>query len=96
MQSRHRWLVLAAVPLFAIGGVQAHSAGNIHFFGNVVTESCWNETESSEILCQRADRIERHVIVENITTSLASAYATVEKSYLDADKQLTLLRVVYD
>jgi len=36
------------------------------------------------------------VIVENITTSLASAYATVEKSYLDADKQLTLLRVVYD
>ncbi|EMN8585287.1 TPA: hypothetical protein PIP11_004625 [Klebsiella aerogenes] len=96
MHFKKRWLGLAAISLFTIGSVRAHTAGNIQFFGNVVTESCWNETESSEIFCQRADRIERHVIVENITTSLASAYATVEKSYLDADRQLTLLRVVYD
>ncbi len=96
MNCKHEWSGLAVILLLASSGAQALSAGTIQFFGNVVTESCWNETESSEILCQRADRIERHAIVENITTSLAAPHATVEKSYLDEDKQLTLLRVVYD
>jgi type 1 fimbria pilin len=96
MDFKFGYLALAAMSLFASSGAQARPVGTIQFFGNVVTESCWNETESSEIACQRADRIERHVIVENMTTSLAAAHATVEKSYLDEDKQLTLLRVVYD
>lgn len=31
-----------------------------------------------------------------MTTSIASPYAMVEPHYLDEDKQLALLRIIYD
>lgn len=74
----------------------AAAIGNIVFSGSVVEMGCWNETDALEILCHRHDSVERHVIVENLTTPIAQPYASVETYYLDEDKQLTLLRIVYD
>ena len=84
------------VVLFLMGEGAMASSGAIAFSGSVVTMGCWNETEALELLCHRKDSVARHIIVKNITTSIAEPYALAEAEYLDEDKQLTLLRIVYD
>lgn len=84
------------LPLFFIGCALAAFGGQLRFTGSVVMAGCWNEAGTSEILCHRQDGVERHVTVENLIVPMSAPHATIEKSYLDEDKQLTLLRVVYD
>lgn len=92
-----RYVVPTVVmPLFFIGCALAASGGQLRFSGSVVTAGCWNEMGTSDILCHREDRVERHITVENLVVPTTSPHASIEKNYLDEDKQLTLLRVVYD
>ncbi|EDU6915874.1 hypothetical protein CEL78_000479 [Salmonella enterica subsp. enterica serovar Miami] len=94
MHVRHYVVPALWLPLMVIGAAQAGS--QIRFQGTVVEAGCWNETGVLEVRCHRQDGIERHIIVENMTTSIASPYAMVESHYLDEDKQLALLRIIYD
>jgi len=84
------------LPLFLLTGTSAAMMGSIAFSGSVVEMGCWNDTQALEIQCHRQDVVTRHIIVENMTTPIAEPYAAVETQYLDEDKQLTLLRIVYD
>ncbi|HAT1653783.1 TPA: hypothetical protein NEF91_003001 [Klebsiella oxytoca] len=92
----HSVMPALVLPLWFIGCACLASGGQLQFSGSVITAACWNETGTSDILCQCQDRLERHITVENLIVPISSPYATIEKSYLDEDKQLTLLRVVYD
>lgn len=94
MHVRHYVVPALWLPLMVIGAAQAGS--QIRFQGTVVEAGCWNETGVLEVRCHRQDGIERHIIVENMTTSIASPYAMVEPHYLDEDKQLALLRIIYN
>lgn len=88
------WLLSLLLLLF--DGSSAAVMGKIAFSGSVVEMGCWNDTQVLEIQCHRQDTVTRHVIVENMTTPIVEPYAAVETQYLDEDKQLTLLRIVYD
>ncbi len=68
----------------------------IHFMGSVVEAGCWNDVGTLEIQCHNKEGVERYIIVENIITPISSPHATVKRDYLDEDKQLTVLRIVYD
>ncbi|ECG8588597.1 hypothetical protein FNI11_02255 [Salmonella enterica subsp. salamae] len=75
---------------------KAEPTAQIHFIGSVVEAGCWNDVGTLEIQCHKKDGIERYIIVENLATPIASPHAVVNQRYLDEDKQLTLLRIVYD
>ncbi len=74
----------------------ATAGGNFYFKGAVVKSGCWQETSLPMIMCQRKNKLERHIIIENLNTAITSPNATIQKKFLDEDKQLTLLLVVYD
>lgn len=74
----------------------ASAEGNFYFRGAVIESGCWHESSLPMILCQKKNKIERHILIENLSTSITSPNATIEHMYLDEDKQLTLLRIIYD
>lgn len=94
MHVRHYVIPALWLPFFFIGTAQA--ASQLRFQGTVVEAGCWNETGVLEVRCHRQDGIERHIIVENIATAIPSPHAVVESRYLDENKRLTLLRIIYD
>ncbi|HCL1599339.1 TPA: hypothetical protein N1373_003543 [Salmonella enterica subsp. enterica serovar Bredeney] len=74
----------------------AKPTAQIHFMGSVVEAGCWNDVGTLEIQCHNKQGVERYIVVENIITPISSPHATVKRDYLDEDKQLTVLRIVYD
>lgn len=92
----HWVMATVLLPLLFTDCALAASGGQLQFSGSVITAACWNETGTADILCHRQDRVERYITVENLTVTMASPYATIEKFLLDEEKQLTLLRIVYD
>lgn len=74
----------------------ACAEGMVNFRGAVIESGCWHESRMPMILCQKKNTIERHILIENLTANITSPNATLEKIILNEDKQLTLIRIVYD
>ena len=93
IKSKHS--VPALLILFAIA---AHGRGGsqMHFSGAVIESGCWHEQGTIEIICQRTGIAEHHIVVENLRTEIPAHNVTIERRYLDENKQLTVLRVIYD
>ncbi|MEO3990132.1 hypothetical protein [Pseudocitrobacter cyperus] len=81
---------------FLSAAVIARGVSQIHFSGAVIESGCWHEPGTVEILCQKKNTVEHHLIVENLTTTISSHNVTVEQHYLDEDKLLTVFRIIYD
>jgi type 1 fimbria pilin len=88
--------LLPALLILYVIAVQAQRTGNIHFSGAVIESGCWHEPGTIEIICQRKGIAEHHVIADNLVTEIPGHNVTIEPYYLDEDKQLTVLRVIYD
>ncbi len=91
-------LLTSGVLFFSLCALadDASADGQLNFKGAVIESGCWHESSLPMILCQKRNTIERHIIIENLSTSITSPNATVEQTFLDEDKQLTLLRIIYD
>lgn len=68
----HSVMPALVLPLWFIGCACLASGGQLQFSGSVITAACWNETGTSDILCQRQDRLERHITVENLIVPISS------------------------
>ncbi|WP_312951744.1 hypothetical protein [Superficieibacter sp.] len=87
--------VILFFPLWLPSGLLC-AAGQLDFRGSVIESGCWHESNLPMVLCQKRNTIERHIIIENLNTTISSPSATVEQVWLDDDKQITLLRIIYD
>lgn len=90
--------VASAILFFSLYDLSflACAEGLVNFRGAVIESGCWHESRLPMILCQKKSKIERHILIENLTTTITSPNATLEKIILNEDKQLTLIRIVYD
>ncbi|ECJ2544116.1 hypothetical protein FNN75_04170 [Salmonella enterica subsp. arizonae] len=91
-----RYVMLMILLSFIVHEGRTKPTAQIHFMGSVVEAGCWNDVGTLEIQCHNKEGIERYIIFEHIVTPILSPHAMVKQDYLDEDKQLTVLRIVYD
>lgn len=85
----------ALLMAFALAA-HARDVSQMHFSGAVIESGCWHEPGTIEIICQRTGIAQHHIVVENLLTESPSHNVTIERRYLDENKQLTVLRIIYD
>lgn len=88
-------ITVAALLISSSSFCYAGHTGKIRFIGTVVESGCWNAPGKNDMFCYRDRAITHYDISQASKTSLDVSNAVVEKTFLDKEKKLELLRVEY-